>query len=420
MGLLRHGVPADGHTMEMAILIKRHGALHLPMHGGGRPGDQAQRDAAHEPHKGFPSGPAQDALRARVRKDRRRFPRVLRTLLWTAFGMGLFTGALIAFLAVVDPRTLGIMLQVMGLSFAIGREGAILHAYTQGPSLGATWMVVTSVLDDLITLALALPLFWLGIERLRGAPFIGGIVLSLEKTAVEKRAFLRRWGLYGLVAFVWVPGVGAGVTLAAAIGLVSKIPLRSLILALALGSAAVNTFWAVGLYYTESLIPREGPWSYIPLAFIVVLVLFAVVFGLLQRRKRHLFPIVKVQILGDEHIERLLEVGITDGIDLLYANRTILAAKLGIKPASLGRLRSVAELSMLRTVSPRHAEMLTEVGVTSIRELSVAPPEMVAAAIHELELLHVIQPSPGEVEDFTGLCKQWTKDARIFFAESDS
>src|SRR5687768_15160179 len=128
------------------------------------------------------------------------------------------------------------------------------------------------------------------------------------------------------------------------------------------------------------------------MAFVVALAAVAVVFGILQRRRRHLFPIVKVQILRDDHVERLLEVGITDGIDLLYANRTILAAKLGIKPASLGRLRSVAELSMLRTVSPRHAEMLTEVGITTIRELSVAPPALVADAIHELERLHLIQP----------------------------
>lgn len=381
---------------------------------------QARWDAAHEPHRGFARGPAQATLRARILHDRKRFPRILRTLLWVACGLVALAVALVAVLAVVDPHTMGIVAQLLGLSFAIGREAAILHAYSQAPAGGAAWIVVTSVLDDLITLALALPLFWLGIERMRGAPLLGGIVLSLEKTAVEKRAFLRRWGLYGLVAFVWVPGVGAGVTLAAAIGLVSKIPLRRLVVALALGSAAVNAFWAIGLYYTSGLIPREGPWSYIPLAFVVVLAICAVVFGLLQRRKRHLFPIVKVQILGDEHVERLLEVGITDGIDLLYANRTILAAKLGIKPASLGRLRSVAELSLLRTVSPRHAEMLTEVGVTSIRELAVAPPGLVADAIHELELLHVLQPASGDEEDFTIHCQEWTQDARSFLAEADS
>jgi uncharacterized membrane protein len=386
---------------------------------GTRPPHPAPRDAPHEPHRGFPSGPAQDALRARIRADRRRFPPVLRSLLWVALGLAAFAAALAAVLAATDPRTLGILGTLLGLSFAVGREAAILNAYGQSPSLGATWVVVTSILDDLITLALALPLIWLGIERLRGAPFLGGIVLSLEKTAVERRAFLRRWGLLGLIAFVWVPGVGAGVTLAAAMGLVSKIPVRRLAVALALGSAAVNAFWAIGLYYTSALIPSEGPWSYIPLALVVALALSAVAFGLVQRRKRHLFPIVKVQVLEPEHAERLLEVGITDGIDLLYANRTILAAKLGINPASLGRLRSVAELSLLRTVSPRHAEMLTKVGVTGIRELSVAPPALVAAALHELELLHAIQPLPGEAQDFASLCGRWTEDARVFFAESD-
>jgi uncharacterized membrane protein len=372
----------------------------------------------HEPHKGFPSGPAQEALRARVRHDRRRFPRVLRNLLWAALGLTVFALALGVVLFFLDRHTLGVVAAMLGLTFVVGREAAILNAYGQDPSFGATWIAIAAVLEDLITLFLALPLVWLGIERLRGAPLLGGVILSLEKTAVEKRAFLRKWGLYGLVAFVWVPGIGAGVTLAAAMGLVSKIPLRRLTIALALGSAAVNVFWAVGLYYTSALIPREGPWSYLPLALVGVLAVLAVVFGLKQRRKRHLFPIVKVQILEEEHVERLLEVGITDGIDLLYANRTTLAHKLGIKPTSLGRLRSVAELSMLKTVSPRHAEMLTEVGVTSIRELSVAPPDLVSDAIHELELLHVTQPT--QVEDYTRLCQEWTADAHVFFAESET
>lgn len=375
-------------------------------------------DDHHEPHRGFPSGPAQKVLRARVHHDRRRFPTVLGTLLWVALGLGGLAALLIVFLAIVDPRTLGILGQLGGLSFAVGREAAILRAYSQDPAGGFLWILIGAVLEDLITLALALPLFWLGIERLRGAPVIGGIVLSLEKTAVEKRAFLRKWGLYGLVAFVWVPGVGAGVTLAAVIGLVSKIPLRRLIVALALGSAAVNAFWAVGLYYTSSLIPREGPWSYIPIAFVAALGAFAVAYGLVQRRKRHLFPIVKVRVLDDEHTQRLLAVGIEDGIELLYANRTTLAQKLGIKPTSLGRLRSVAELSMLAAVLPRHAEMLTEIGVTSIRELSVAPPELVSQAIHELELMHVVQPKT--VEDYTLLCELWRRDALVFLAEADA
>ena len=375
-------------------------------------------EADHEAHMGFPSGPAQDALRARVYHDRRRFPAIMRNLLWMALGLAGLATLGIIFLAIVSPHTMGIVLQLMGLTFIVGREGAILHAYTQDPWLGATWIAITSVLDDLITLALALPLFWLGIERMRGAPFLGGIVLSLEKTAVEKRAFLRRWGLYGLIAFVWLPGLGAGVTAAAAMGLVAKIPLPRLTIALAVGSAAVNVFWAVGLYYTSALIPSEGLWSYLPLAIVACLMVVAVIFGVQQRRKRHLFPIVKVQILEHEHVERLLQVGIADGYQLLYANRTILAAKLGIKPASLGRLRSVAELSMLRTVSPRQAEMLTEIGITRIRELSVAPPQMVADAIHELERMHNFQPLPADVQDFTSLSKLWTQDAHEFFAES--
>lgn len=377
----------------------------------------AAAPAIHESHRDFLSGPAQVELRASIRAARRRLPRLLRALLYATVGILGLAIVLLVLIAVFDPRTLGILGRMFLLTIFVGREAAMLYAYSEGPSGGPAWPLVTAILDDWFTIGFTLPLVWIGLERLRGVPYVGGVVLSLEKTAVEKRAFLRRWGLLGLLAFVWFPGVGAGVLVASAIGIVSKIPHRRLLVALAVGSAAVNVFWAVGLYYTSTLIPSEGVWSYIPLACIAVLAMVAIVFAWLQRRRRHLFPIVKVQILEPAHIARLLEVGIEDGIELLYANRRILAAKLGMDPALLGRLRSVAELSMLRTVSPRHAEMLTEVGITSIRDLSVAPPDLVAAALKELELKHIIQPLPGEEEHFRAQCKAWTLDASAFRAE---
>lgn len=364
------------------------------------------------------SGPAQVALRERIRVHRRRFPPILRYCFWAAFALLLLTVLLGALLAVFDPYELGVLAQMYVLSHAIGREGAMLYGYSQGSAISPGTVLLAITLDDLITLGFTLGLVWIGLERLRGVVFLGGIVLSIEKTAVEKRAFLKRWGLWGLVAFVWFPGIGAGVFLAAAMGIVAKIPLRRLIVALALGAFVVDAFWAIGLYYTSSLIPDEGIWSFIPLAAAVALGVVAIVFGWRQHRKRHLFPIVKVQVLSPQHVERLLDVGITDGIHVLYANRQILAKRLGMDPALLGRLRSVAELSMLRTVSPRHAEMLTEVGINSIRELSVAPAELVAAALKELELKHVIQPLPGEEELFPKQCLAWTQDAKAFLAES--
>lgn len=331
--------------------------------------------------------------------------------------MGLWI-ALMVLLAIIDPGTLYVLGQVFGLSFAVGREAAMLFAYTQRPSMGPGWILMMAVLDDLVTLGLTLPLAWIGLERFRGVHLVGGVVLSLEKAAVEKRGFLRRWGVWGLIAFVWFPGIGAGVFLAAAMGVIAKIPLRRLILALALGSIAVNAFWAIGLYFTSSLIPAAGIWSYIPLALVGILGLVAVAFGWLERRRRNLFPIVKIQIMTPAHLARLLDVGITDGNHLLYVNRRTLAARLGIDPALLGRLRSVAELSMLQTVTPQQAETLTEVGITSIRDLAVAPPELVSRALRELQGQRSGADSPRQAEIRLQASAPWSQDARNFLAES--
>ncbi len=380
----------------------------------------APRANVPEPLRTPVPGPAGMALRVRIREDRRRLPTILRKSLWASLALLGLAVMAVVLLAIVDPGTLGALVQMFGLSFAVGREAAMLYAYTQPSSPGPLWIFATAVVDDLVTLVLTLPLVWLGIDRLRGAFFLGGIVLSLEKTAVEKRSFLRRWGLLGLVAFVWFPGVGAGVFLAATIGMIAKIPLRRLILALAFGVIAVNAFWAIGLYYTSGLIPEEGFWSYIPLACVAALAVLAVVFGILQRRRRNLFPVVKVQVLSEQHAARLHEVGITDGIDLLYANRKILAAKLEMDPTVLCRLQSVAELSMLRSVSPQQAKCLADVGITSIRELAVAPPHLVAAALQELQPAQIVQRMPGEEDPLPTQCSRWTDEARIFLADSET
>lgn len=370
-------------------------------------------------HRNFLAGPAQIALRARVHAERRRLPLLLRKALWGALGLIGLAALVATFLAFYNPFLLGVLAQMLGISLVAGREAAMLLGYSQNPTMGPGWILATAILADFITLGITLPLVWLGIERLRGYHYVGGVVLSLEKTAVEKRGFLRHWGMYGLVAFIGFPTMATGVFLAGAIGIFSKLPLRRLMIVLGVASIAVNVFWAMALHYTSAFIPREGFWSYIPLVFAAALAILAVVVGVRQRRQRNLFPIVKVQILEKHHIARLQEVGITDGIDILYVNRKILAAKLGIDPVLLGRLQSVAELSMLRTVSPRHAEMLTEVGITSIRELAVAPPELVAAALHELRLKRVIELVSDEEEGVSQMCKQWTEDARIFFSESE-
>src|SRR5688572_22202051 len=102
--------------------------------GRGRDASLADPDADHPDHRGFAHGPAQDVLRASILQDRKRFPRLLRTLLWAALGLSGLAALLIVGLAILDPRTLGIILQLMGLSFAVGREAAILHAYGQDPT----------------------------------------------------------------------------------------------------------------------------------------------------------------------------------------------------------------------------------------------------------------------------------------------
>src|ERR1051325_5709622 len=69
-------------------------------------GGALAEDAAHESHRDFRSGPAQERLRQRVRTDRRRFPRVLRLCLWSSLGLLGVVGLLIAGLALLDPTLL--------------------------------------------------------------------------------------------------------------------------------------------------------------------------------------------------------------------------------------------------------------------------------------------------------------------------
>jgi uncharacterized membrane protein len=315
-------------------------------------------------------------------------PTDLRRLAWAGLGaIAAFFTTMVVALA-LDFSLFARLVGFSVLTVVSGREAAMLLAY-QGPdAVDPVWIFLVTLLQDLAALFLIIPLVWLGAERLREAYLIGGIILSLEKAALTHRRLVDRWGLAGLSLLVVFPGFGTGVATAAAIGALARIPARKLALVLGAVLVAMVGAYSIGLRFAASALEAVPGLHWVPLALVGTFVLVGTALAIRERGRRNVLPIRRVGFLNADEVERLRDYGIRDGTDLFYVDCRILAARLGVSHNRLARCRAVSELCLVRGVSPRDAEMLSSVGILTIRALASAPPSLVGQALEELEAGH--------------------------------
>lgn len=360
-------------------------------------------------------GPAIARLRAHLARHRRTLPGALRWSLWLGAGMTTLYGAILLALFVFHPPLFRKMVTFLVLTVFSGREPAMLMAYQGSFPAPVAWVIVTSIVNDLGALLVVVPLFWLALERLRQRPLIGGLLLSLEKTAFEHRRFIDRWGLIGLVLFAWTPAYGGGILTAGILGVLARVPVKRLLVALSVAIVGIISFWGFVLRYASELLPSEGAWKLLPFFIVGAFVSLSLVAGLRARRSRKILLLEKLGVLEPEHLARLNSVGISDAADVLRVNCEVLGSRLGLPAGPLTQCRIISGLLLLPSLSARHAKQLNAVGIESIRDVAITPPTVIRDALEELEPV----PSPGGRLDVAGLlllATQWHDDASRFVA----
>lgn len=354
-----------------------------------------------------PSWRARHALRSHLARRRPGLTPPLRTALHLGVVCAASLVALLAVLYGIEPQTARALSTFLAFHFLSGREPAMLWALHPPDAVSVWWVAPVAILNDFTFLFLCTPLVWIAVQRLRHAPLVGEALVSLEKSALENQAAIRRFGLPGLAGFVLFPALGTGSTAGAALGLVAQLPHTAVLVWMAGTTVVVNVLWAYVLGHVAVRIPAQGPWTFLPL--IIVGVVFVAIIARAMGRRRGLEEIrlAKVPDLDAQHLARLEQAGIVEGRRSLRVDCETLRQHMGVPNARPSRCRAAAELLLLPSMRPADTRLLTHVGIQGVGDLAVAEPRYVRRAVEEAS-----EEEGGHAEEWTDRAWTWREEAR--------
>lgn len=327
---------------------------------------------------------AAKAIADQIKARRPRFPPILRVVLGA--GLGCLGGyvALLAFFYATERALFDDMLRLYGLTLLAGREPAMFAVYQPPTPVPLGWMLIVAVLDDVGTLLLTLPWVWYAFERLRGAGPLQEWLMGLEKTALENRRWIRRWGLAGLAAFYWIPGFGSGVLAICVIGVLSHIPLRRLVPTLVVSAGSVAMFWALALYRTSALLP-EGPVEWVPSVILGAFIGISLVVAYRRRRSRHVL-LLEWPAPEERRMRELERFGFAPYRRMVKVDSRLLAQAYSRPSLPRTRAHALAELLLLEGMTPEAAAALEARGVHGILDVATLDGRLLAAALREANI----------------------------------
>lgn len=312
-------------------------------------------------------------IRDYLKRHRPRFPPILRVVLLAGLAYVVTYLSLLAYLHETDRDLFEDMVRLYALTLLAGREPAMLAVYQPPTPVPLSWMLAVSILDDVGTLLLTLPWVWYAYQRLRGVGWLQSWLIGLEKTALQHRRWIRRWGLLGLAAFYWIPGLGSGVLAIVVMGVITHIPLRRLVPTLLLSAAGVAAFWAVALHGTIDAIP-SGPAEYLPTAILGIVIVLGAIAVARRRQTAHVLLLEWPIDPAREDDLRAFGITIADGV--WAVDTEILARRLGRDRLRRPEAKTLAELLLLPGMTPEVAHSMSEHGVGGILDLSVLDPAL--------------------------------------------
>lgn len=312
--------------------------------------------------------PDDPRIRDYVRRHRPRFPPILRWVLLAGAAYLVTYLLLLSFLWATDRPLFEDMVRLYVLTLLAGREPAMLAVYQPPTPVPLPWMLAVSILDDVGTLLLTLPWVWYAYQRLDGVDWVQSWLIGLEKTALQHRRWIRRWGLLGLAAFYWIPGLGSGVLAIVVMGVISHIPLHRLVPTLVASAAAVAAFWAVALHRTSQALP-SGPTEYLPTTILIIVI--ALGFLAAARRRQTAHVLLLEWPVDPARAEDLRGLGMTVADGLWEVDSKVLARRLGRDRIRRPEAKALAEFLLLDGMTPEDAQALAENGVGGIVDLSI-------------------------------------------------
>ena len=195
-------------------------------------------------------------------------------------------------LSVKDSGRAAQVFAVVASHLTAGRAAGITtslgYHFTRWEAIGL------ATLTDGAIVCLFFPVFSLSFRRLITFPFLHSAMATVERTAVGQRTRIRRWGIPGLMAFVWFPFHATGPVVGSVIGLLLGMRPWVVITVVLGGTVLAIVSWTMAMGpLVEKLQDSVG--EFLPLMAVLIILVFAGSYHLnrylgVQKRRRNGSP----------------------------------------------------------------------------------------------------------------------------------
>lgn len=188
---------------------------------------------------------------------------------------------IMAITALWSPQNARMMGALTITNIAFGRAVSMSIGYAAG--YGHAMVVPVNMIVETVLVLLFYPLFVFSLKKLVVFPALKRLLDRTHQAAVQHEDKVRKYGIIGLLIFVWFPFWMTGPVIGSIVGYLLKLPIWLNLSAVLVGTYIAMAAWGYVLFSIQSHAADLGAWA--P-ALIVGIILAIVVVGYFLHRQR--------------------------------------------------------------------------------------------------------------------------------------
>ncbi len=188
----------------------------------------------------------------------------------------------LAFKVLTAPAESQILIGLTATTLVFGRAAGLAYAYSLG--LGHAKVIPVTIVVETLHVLVFYPLFVFSWRHLLVIKSLKNIFERIHRAAETHKAVIQRYGIVGLVTFVWIPFWMTGPVVGSVIGFLLGLPVWLNMTAVLVGTYIAIIGWAFFLREVHERIAAYDPYAAMALVMLLIVI---VLVGHLLRRTLH-------------------------------------------------------------------------------------------------------------------------------------